>query len=113
MWRAWRVPDFRVERWRALGRFLPREVRERIFDPAFSDLTYAWLTAAEKRRRVPFALNAMATYLGCFPIAIPRLFLHGGRLTRLGRYSLWAVGVLVALVLVVANVIQAYASYGP
>ena len=102
-----------AERWRALGRLLPGEVRERIFDPAFSDLVYAWLKGADERRRIPFGLHAIGMYMGCFPIAIPRLFVNGGRLTRFGRYSLWAVGVLVSLALVVANVAQSYASYGP
>jgi hypothetical protein len=49
------------ERWRVLGRLLPREVRERVFEPAFSDLLYAWLTRTAARPRVPFALRVMGT----------------------------------------------------
>ena len=59
-----------VERWRALGRLLPRDVRERIFEPAFGDLTYHWLTS-DVGRRVPFGVRALSTFLGCFPVAIP------------------------------------------
>ncbi len=92
---------------------LPQDVRERIFDPAFSDLMRAWLTASEGRRRLPFAVQAVGTYVGCFPIAIPRLFVHNGRLTRFGRVSLWAVGLLATVVLVLANIVQSYASYTP
>jgi hypothetical protein len=55
--RAWPVPDRAtgVERWRALGRLLPRDVRERIFEPAFGDLTYHWLTSDVGRRVRPSA----------------------------------------------------------
>lgn len=100
-----------VERWRALGRLLPREVRERVFEPAFADLTYAWLTSSEESRRLPFGAHAMGTYLGCFSIAILRLFVRGGRLTRFGRFSFWALGVLATVALLVANMAQSYASY--
>ena len=37
------------QRWRLLGHLLPREVRERIFEPAFSDVLYRWLV---RRRRL-------------------------------------------------------------
>lgn len=102
-----------VERWRLLGRLLPREIRERIFEPAFGDLMYTWLKSTEGTRRLPFGAHAMGTYVGCFSIALPRLFMRSGRLTRLGRFSLWAVGCLTTLVLVVANWAQSYASYSP
>ncbi len=101
-----------VERWRALGRLLPRDVRERIFEPAFGDLTYHWLTSAGGRR-LPFGLRALSTYLGCFPVAIPRLFVRRGRLTGFGRASVWAVAVLATVMLVLANFAQTYASYTP
>ncbi len=101
-----------VERWRALGRLLPRDVRERIFEPAFGDLTYSWLTSGGDRR-VPFGVRALSTYVGCFPVAIPRLFVKGGRLTGFGRASVWAVAVLATVMLVLANFAQSYAAYGP
>ncbi len=72
-----------VERWRALGRLLPRDVRERVFEPAFGDLTYHWLTSNDGRH-VPFGVRALSTFLGCFPVVIPRLFVKGGRLTGFG-----------------------------
>ena len=109
------MPDrtLRVERWRALGRLLPKDVRERIFEPAFGDLMYHWLTSADAGGRLPFGVHALSTYLGCFPVAIPRLFVNGGRLTNFGRASVWAVAVLATVALVVANMAQAYASYDP
>ena len=103
----------RMERWRVLGRLLPREVRERVFEPAFADLTYAWLTSRKESRRLPFGAHVMGTYVGCFSIVIPRIFVRGGRLTRFGRFSFWAVGVLAAVALLVANIAQSYASYAP
>ncbi len=101
-----------VERWRALGRLLPRDVRERIFEPAFGDLTYHWLTS-DGGRRVPFGVRALSTFLGCFPVVIPRLFVKSGRLTGFGRASVWAVAVLATVMLVLANFAQTYASYAP
>lgn len=101
----------RVERWRALGRLLPRDVRERIFDPAFSDLVYTWLNSADGPRRVAFGVKAMSTYVACFPIAIPRLFVRRGRLTRFGRLSVWAFAVICTVALAVVNIANSYASY--
>ena len=101
-----------VERWRALGRLLPRDVRERIFEPAFGDLTYQWLTS-DSGRQLPFGVHALSTFLGCFPVAIPRLFVKGGRLTGFGRASVWAVAVLATVMLVLANFAETYASYAP
>jgi hypothetical protein len=102
----------RVERWRALGRFLPRDVRERIFEPAFGDLTYQWLSS-EGARRLPFGVRALGTFLGCFSVLIPRLFVKGGRLTGFGPASVWTVAVLATVMLVLANFAQSYASYNP
>ena len=101
-----------VERWRALGRLLPRDVRERIFEPAFGDLTYHWLRS-DGGRGLPFGVRALSTYLGCFPVAIPRIFVKGGRLTGFGRASVWVVAVLATVMLVLANFAQSYASYEP
>lgn len=108
------MPDrvMRVERWRALGRLLPRDVRERIFEPAFGDLTHDWLTS-DCDHRVPFGVRALSTLLGCFPVAIPRLFVRGGRLTGFGRASVWVVAVLATVMLVLANFSETYASYAP
>jgi len=108
-----REQAWRPERWRFLGRLLPDEVRERIFDPAFADLMRAWLTGNDGRPRLPFAVQVVGTYVGCFPIAVPRLFVHDGRLTRFSRVSLLAVGILATVVLLVANLAQSYTSYQP
>ncbi len=108
-----REPVGGPERWRSLGRLLPDDVRERIFDPAFADLMRAWLTTSDGRRRLPFAFQAVSTYVGCFPIAIPRLFVHDRRLTRFGLVSLWAVGILASVALLIANLAQSYGPYPP
>jgi len=97
-----------------LGRLLPRETRERVFDPALGDLMYAWLASPMRQQRgMPFGVRAVATYLGCVPSAVPRLFVERGRLTRVGRVAAWTATVFVALVLVVARMAGTYAATGP
>ena len=99
------------ERWRILGRLLPADVRERIFEPAFSDLLYDSLTATpEQAPRAPFALRAVGTYMGCMPVALPRLFVRRGRLTRLGRVALAVTGVLLLVAILLARM---YGEYDP
>ena len=98
-----------VSRWRWLGRLLPRDVRERVFEPAFADLTHEWLTAAD--RRVPFGVRAVATLLGCLRIAIPRVIVRDRRLTRFGKVVVWGGAAIVLVILVVANLTEGYAAY--
>ena len=62
---------------------------------------------------VPFGVCALSTFLGGFPVAIPRLFVKGGRLTGFGGSSVWVVAVLAAVMLVLANFVETYASYAP
>ncbi len=99
-----------VSRWRWLGRLLPRDVRERVFEPAFADLTYGWLTAADGR--VPFGVRAVGTFLGCARIAIPRVIVRDRRLTRFGKVVVWGGAVVLLLMLVVANLTESYGAYG-
>ncbi len=99
-----------VSRWRWLGRLLPRDVRERVFEPAFADLTYGWLTAAD--RRVHFGVRAIATFVGCVRIAIPRVIVRDGRLTRFGKVVVWGGAAIVLVMLVVANLTEGYVAYG-
>lgn len=112
--KGWRVRrrGAGLERWRALGRLLPREIRERVFDPAFSDLLRTWVKGRGSAGALPFGLHALGTFVGCVPIAVPRLFIDRGRLTRLGRVSLISVGLIVLVVLVMNSVYDAYASAG-
>jgi len=48
---------------------------------------------------MPFGVRALSTWLGCMPIAIPRIIRRDGRLTRTGRLVFVgaAVGVLVVM----------------
>jgi hypothetical protein len=101
------------ERWRSLGRLLPADVRERLFDPAFADLTHAWLTATEKPTSgIPFGLRVLVTYMGCLSISVPRLFYRRRRLTRLSRVAVWALSVLAVVAAVVMRMTEVYAGYG-
>ncbi len=99
-----------VSRWRWLGRLSPRDVRERVFEPAFADLVYGWLTTAE--RRVPFGVRAVGTFMGCACIAIPRVIVRDRRLTRVGKVVVWGGAAIVLVMLVVANMTQGYVAYG-
>lgn len=85
-------------RWRRLGRLLPRDVRERAYEPALADLLHQWLTRPDAAHRLPFGLYAVATALGCLPIAIPRLFVRRGTLTRLSRVLLGGLAALLVAV---------------
>ncbi len=107
--RAGRPGASAVSRWRWLGRLLPPDVRERVFEPAFADLTYGWLTTAE--RRVPFGVRALGTFMGCARIAMPRVIVRDRRLTRFGRALVWGGAAIALLVLVVANLTEGYAAY--
>ena len=106
------MPDpINARRWSTLGRLLPREVRERIFEPALGDLTRGWLTDGKGRGRVPFAARALATWAACIPIAIPRAFVRERRLTRLGQIVLWGSAIVVLVVFLLVNLAQEYATY--
>ena len=98
-----------VSRWRWLGRLLLRDVRERVFEPAFADLTYGWLTAAD--RRVPFGVHAVGTFAGCVRIEIPRVIVRHRRLTRLRKVVVWGGAGIVLIILVLANLTEGYAAY--
>lgn len=107
------MPDTRnpIERWRRIGRILPRDVRERIFEPAFYDVARAWLGDRDARGPVPFGVRVLWTMLGCVPIALPRLVVHRGRLTKLGRFAgLAAVGASILVTLLI--VLRPYLGYG-
>jgi len=100
------------ERWRTLGRLLPREVRERVFEPAFTDLLRAWLTRERTEGAAPFWAAAITTYLGCLPIAVPHLFVRRGRLTRLGKGLVWAASGLTVAWVVLLQLSSTYAKTG-
>lgn len=100
--RAWPVRRPRPTRWSWLGRLLPRDVRERIFEPAFADLLRAHLQSSE-RAALPFGVRAIAHYVRCLPIALPGLFYARGRVTRLGRVCLAGLSAVALVVVLVAN----------
>lgn len=108
------MPDVQrtVARWLRLGRLLPREVRERVFEPAFYDVVRTWLQSGPGSRGIPFGARALWTALRCGPIALPRAFFNHGRLTKLSRIAIGiaAVGTSVLLALLVA--LRPYLGYG-
>ena len=98
-------------RFRALGRLLPREVRERIYEPALADLTRRWLTDVRSRGAIPFGARALATWIACLPIVIPRTFVRERRLTRLGTIVVWGSAIVVLVVFLLVNLSHEYATY--
>ena len=95
-------------RWSVLGRFLPRSIRERVFEPAFADLLRASLeTSGTGGHSTPFAVRALGTYLGCVPPSLLRVFVVRGKLTRFTR----VMGVVAVLVVVLGFVSQ-WMGYG-
>lgn len=95
-------------RWRRLGRLLPRDVRNRVFEPALADLMHERLAGGRGARRLPFGLLALGTCLGCLPPAARRVLVRGGRLTRVGQIAIWALTVLTVLTFALVRLRQAY-----
>ena len=100
-----------MDRWKTLGRFLPKDVRERVFEPAYTDMMRRWLESPQRSRR-PFGLHAVATYAACVPIAVPRMLVRHGRLTCVGKALVWGGAAAVLLTIVAVNIAEAYATYG-
>lgn len=88
-------------KWRMLGRLLPKDVRERIFEPAFADLLHRHLRGGGGNR-IPFGLSVIATGLGCAPVAVRWLFVRNGTLTR----GSWVVLVSLASLLIVVLLLR-------
>lgn len=86
-----------------LGRLFPRDIRERVFEPAFGDLLHDWLTRPAGRARVPFGIRAMAMCLTTLVAAFPDFFVRRRRVTRFGRVTL---GVMTALAVIVLLVLM-------
>lgn len=110
---AVREPDARLAaRWRALGRLLPKDVRERIYEPAFSDLLHDWLTRTDRGRgSLHFGVQAIGTVIGCLPIAVPRLFFRGGAPTRFAWVTLVSLAALLVVFLLTQQPVQTEPMY--
>ncbi len=76
------MPDQAPKSWSRLGRLLPRDVRERIFEPAFHDLF-----ADGAHRRSGFALRVLLMTADCARVGMAAVLFRRGRPTRAG----WAV----------------------
>ena len=80
------------------ARFLPREFRERVFEPAWADVLLDEQRPGAHRRGA--VLSRFVLVLECLRLGLPQLVWHRGRLTRLARGAAVAV-VVVAVALVV------------
>ena len=106
-------PGRAIARWRRVGDFQPRPVRERIFEPAFEDVVREWLVErANSGDDTGLGIRVAATWARCLPPAVPALLVQSGRLTRLGRALTWLIAVGVpGLALLAVLVVQRY-GYG-
>ena len=101
-------------RWRAVGRLLPAEVRERVFEPAFSDLLRKHLQSrAVPGSTVPFGVQVIGMLFACGPAAIPRLFIHRGRFTKIGKIAAWGLTALIVIAAAMSKIGAAYAAGVP
>ena len=94
-----------VQAWLRFGRFLPRQIRERVYEPACRD---AYIEAAGEGRGEsrPWTLIGMA--LDSLRVGFPFLFIHRRRLTRMGRLTLAAVFVVLVLLTAIMRTASTY-----
>lgn len=95
--------------WTALGRLLPREVRERVFEPACYERLHDVL-ANRTTRRAGVGVYAISVFVGTAGRNLPRIWFEGRRLSGLGRLAI-AVGLTMIGSWMVLMVRYAYANY--
>ena len=81
----------------ALSRVLPREFRERVFEPACTDLILEHHSDGYTNARALRAQLVIA--LECLRIGLPQFLWHHGRPTRAARLGFVAVAVVAFLVM--------------
>ena len=82
---------------RAFARLLPKEFRERVFEPAWADILLEEREAGGDRRGA--LRTRCVVVLECLRLGLPQLLWHHGQLTRLGRRGATALAVIAALLL--------------
>jgi len=81
---------------RAFARILPREFRERVFEPAWADI----LLDEHSAGGGPASFRArFVLFLECLRLGIPQMVWQHGRLTLLARRGVVAAAVIVGLML--------------
>ena len=93
---------------RGFSRILPREFRERVFEPAWADILLE--ERAEGRRPSVFRAR-FVLFLECLRLGLPQLVWHRGQPTQLARRGLTAIAVIVALILMMRTGYPGGANY--
>ncbi len=81
---------------------LPSEFRERVFEPAFADLILEEAAVKQGNRRMFLGVfKRLLFLLNCFRLAMPQIFWHRGKVTKIARRMAAA---FVAVALIVAYI---------
>ncbi len=89
-----------TRRWFVLGRLLPREVRTRIFEPAYNDLLREWLASGEEAPPWRFGVRALGILGGSAGVGVRRALLRRERIATVLKLVAGLV-TLIAILLVV------------
>ncbi len=95
--------------WCRLGRLLPRDVRERVYEPACYERLRRGLEG-RGRRATWIPLYALAAFVAIAGFNLPWVFFDGRRLSGLGKATLVAGVVVSTLVYAAAMVRYSYAA---
>ena len=95
--------------WTSLGHLLPREVRERVYEPACYERLREVL-AGRSPSRAGVGVYAIHVFLGTAGRNLPRIWFDGRRLSGLGRVAI-GLGVVAVGSWMVVMARYAYASY--
>ena len=87
----------------ALARLLPKEFRERVFEPAWADIRLDESRAAARRRTA--WMVRLVLVAECLRLGLPQLLWHRGRPTRFAAAAL--------LLILVVSLLVARSNYGP
>lgn len=93
--------------WTLLGRLLPREVRERVYEPACYDRLRDSLERGSQQPGV--GIYAIGAFVGAAGRNMPRIWFDGRALSGIGRLTL-AIGVVAAGLWILTAVRYAYAA---
>jgi len=100
-----------IERWRRIGRLLPTEVRERVFEPAYEDLARAWLGEGAGGSGRLFGPRALSMLFLAAVVTVPRLILDRRRILGFAKVVVWSAIVTGSLLVIVLVALRPFLAY--